>query len=244
MLAGAYPVKRARTSAQRTMRLIARELARTFELTLGCASLDRLIEQVVDQIENDELGVFRPDDEDAFLEEVDESGALLVWARADLKISIREWLSVGCQLFRFKGLGEPPTDPPNKIAPACYKNNAHTALFPPYGEYQPLGPAAFLGEIILCRELEGDPARANFIVAHELTHVFDAMRFVVPAFMDWDTYRDKALQGGTACEDLQYLWDAASRIVDDYGTLNELEAVRLYWPTQAEIWFRAFRQDT
>ena len=69
-------------------------------------------------------------------------------SRATVPISLKEWLSVGCQCIRqayhydFK--------PNRKQAVAMYENNAHMVLFPSCGgEYKPEGPGAFLGEIIV-----------------------------------------------------------------------------------------------
>ena len=51
-------------------------------------------QEVVDGIEHDTLKVFRPDDELALEEVLDEDGVGLLDARTSLSVSIREWLPV------------------------------------------------------------------------------------------------------------------------------------------------------
>jgi hypothetical protein len=71
---------------------------------------------------------------------------------------------------------------------------------------QPPGPAAFTGEVVLTTgatdllEAEDGTGSGKFcwVVAHELVHVIEAMRVIVPAFMDWETYWSVALQNGVA----------------------------------------------
>ena len=81
------------------------------------------------------------------------------------------------------------------------------------------------------------------IIAHELVHVFDMMRFVVPAFMDWRSFWTHVLEEGSACDILQSRFNCISSFVDCYGEESELAMIEEDWPSQAKIWFDAFRQN-
>src|SRR5688500_9884534 len=98
--------------------------------------------------------------------------------------------------------------------------NAHESIFPVDG-LCPFGPAAFTGEIVLTERAfpkDNSPEEIDafaFVVAHELVHVFDAMRFVVPAIMDWKQCWNKMLQGGCRCEAARHALNDKTVFLDD-----------------------------
>lgn len=111
----------------------------------------------------------------------------------------------------------------------------------------PPGPTAFYGEIVLRSEkfhfneqTASITDKLSFTIAHELTHVFDMLRILVPAIRDWPTFWEEALQEGTSCDNARLLHQYDSRFVDNYGSENELAMIAQYWPTRAEKWFKAF----
>ena len=231
------------------MNLETKTLERTFRLDLAPnPQLLLLVPQVIERIENDELGVYRPDDEDAF-EIVIDNGTIRVHERATLNVSIREWLCVACQIIRFDSCEEEDSPRDSSGTLAWYQNNAMQVLIPPNTEHRPQGPAALTGEIVLtnsiqqwfCSPTDQDVGRFCFVLAHELVHVFEAMRVIVPAVMDWETFWEKALQRGTVCEAACEVGLLHLAALDDYGNENELLMIERYWPSLAQNWHDAFR---
>ena len=76
-------------------------------------------------------------------------------------------------------------------------------------------------------------------VAHELIHVFDAMRFVVPAFQNWDQFWKIALREGSFCDVAIGLLEDKRRFLDNYGSDHEKEMIAHFWPSKVEEWFAA-----
>lgn len=109
----------------------------------------------------------------------------------------------------------------------------------------PVGPSAFVGKIILNKQCPHMNSEYSFkcIVAHELTHCFDTMRFLVPAVMNWRICWQHILKNGTASDVAQSMFHDTSLFVDDYGGQNELAMLRHYWPSNAKKWFNALRAD-
>jgi len=109
------------------------------------------------------------------------------------------------------------------------------------------GPAAFFGWIVvLTKALPKDNSlrsREAFqgTIAHELVHVFDMMRVVVPGVMDWRTFRRKALCDGCHDDMAASQFCENARFIDDYGGKLEKAQLKHYWPSRAERWFRAMR---
>src|SRR6266404_1125812 len=142
---------------------------RTFGLTIEVPIFYRLVEHVISSIENDTLYVFRPDDEDALSDTYDQDGIMHVNKRADVPISIREWLCVGCQAILY-GCEEKSSDKHL----AFYRCNGSETIFPYDGRSKAIGPSAFIGEIHLLEgslpEPDSSEARDRFcfVVAHEL----------------------------------------------------------------------------
>jgi len=214
-----------------------KQIPRVFKLVMDVPLYSGLVEEVLDTIENDTLRVFRPDDQQALHQETNVAGEILVNKRATLPVSIREWLPVGCQLITRYGSPEPHTL-------AYYQHNGPETIFPVTGE-EPPGPAAFCGRICLLdavfldEETENANDALRFVVAHELVHVFDAMRFVVPAVMDWPSFWGNVLNQGTQCNLLHSCLEHKSLFLDSYATENELAMVKEIWPSRADKWFVA-----
>jgi hypothetical protein len=209
---------------------------RQFKLTIEVPHYFPLVEEVLDSIEQDTLYVFQPDDESAFACAVDEDNIEVLNKRATLPVSIREWLCVGCQLIEMKCC-------PHEDVLATYNSNLFESILA--YEDTPLGPACFWGKIGLCKgriwkdydDVEHDAFR--FTVAHELIHVFDTLRLIVPAFMDWKTFWRKALHDGESCDLAWNMFNATAGFVDRYETELEKASVAEYWPSKVEEWFRA-----
>ena len=222
-----------------------KRVSRTFKLEIAVPLYYGLVQEVLDCIENDRLLVFRPDDEHALDGECNNAGDLLLNNRATIPISIREWLCVGCQLI--DGSEGSFTRKGENDALAYYQYNSAESIFPD-NLGTPPGPAAFIGKIHLSQNamppLENEDSeqgfnRFKFIVAHELVHVFDMMRLVVPAFMNWKAFWTKVLGEGCKCGKAQSNFNENSIFIDDYGCRNEFEQVKQYWPSHAEKWFKA-----
>ena len=233
-----------------TRQLESKTITRKFNLenSLLYPNLKRWADEVIDSIEKDKLLVFDPKDEDALRSQSDENGAELILSGAKMPISIKEWLCVGCQCIRYKDRRGDGKAAPNEGA--CYQHNGAKVLWPEHPEWEPEGPAAFVGEILISPQTQdkmtsGDDIstenKFKWIVAHELVHVFDIMRFVVPAFMDWRNFWERLLDEGCSCDILQSRFHAITIFVDCYGEENELAMIEEYWPSQAKIWFDAIR---
>jgi hypothetical protein len=222
-----------------------RRLTRTFKLEIQASKFSPDVRHVLDALENDTLMVFRPDDASAFVPCFADDGALLVNHRATLPVSIREWLPLGCQWI---GLADDiPTGKSGSLA--WYETNWVKVICPIH-DRTPLGPSALIGDIYLtdqCLPKDDSPDHLDafhFVVAHELVHVFDPLRFVVPAAMNWRQFSEFALgnpsgSGNLECEDAIMRYQEISRFVDDYGRNNERAMVTDYWPSFADRWFAA-----
>lgn len=222
---------------------------RIFQTNIDVDSYRDCVQAVIDRIENDTINVYRPDDEEALCPVMDDDGATRVDARALTPVSIREWLPVVCQFIRWNGPLDEQSSRSGKRGGvvAWYQSNALSVLWPP-GDAAPAGPGALIAGIVLIPERCVDYADADApcdrlmcVVAHELVHAFNAMRWVVPAFMDWDSFYSKVLQEGALCDTLAICGGWRSLFVDDYGSDTELAEIQTYWPSQAERWFTAFR---
>ncbi len=205
-----------------------------------CSGPHRWVNEVIESIEKDELLVFDATDENALRPEFDGQGVQLLHKHATLPISIKEWLAVGCQSIGWLKADD------NKDLLGCYKNNFYEVICCP-GKCQPVeGPAAFTGEIQIRSkpELIENENKFKCVVAHEFVHVFDYMRFLVPAFMNWASFWGNVLDEGCCAEDLAINSQDTTFFIDDYGCKNELSGMEVYWPSQAEKWFNALRQET
>lgn len=228
-------------------------LSRRFKLQIAChhPAAPIWVEQVINEIENDTLCVFDPTDESALDEVTNENGEILLLAKAKFPVSIKEWLPVGCQCIRWAHEYD-YTEEDKKYEKifGWYYNNAYQVLWPADCEYDPQGPSVFLGEIVLAeavkQRLWGDCSGQTenwfkFIIAHELVHVFDAMRFIVPAVMNWRKFYRDVLHDGSRNDILFSKLKFTSCFVDSYGQENERAMVEQYWPSQVDKWFKANR---
>jgi len=209
----------------------------------------RFAQEVIEGIENDTVSVFRPDDDHALDEVYDAEGAILLDARASLPVSLREWLPVVCQFIRWEsecdrqiGRGG------DEKAVAYYRSNAAEVLWPEEG-FDAAGPGALIAGIVLRRDRCIDDGakdeaaqcdRLRFVLAHELVHAIHAMRFVVPAFMDWRAFRREVLHDGGRCDLVGSNHKFRSGFLDRYGTELELAEVLEFWPSQGKRWFEAW----
>jgi len=214
--------------------------------------LEALVFDVLDQIELDQIPVFRPDDADAFVQgrgveyETDDGveGEMLIGQSADATASIREWLCVACQYIDFADEAEES----DEQTLAIYRHNLSQVVLPLHGEgVMPEGPHAFVGGITLfgstlrfARPNGQDAFR--FIVAHELTHAFHALQILVPAMRDWETFWRIALDEGCRNEAASQLYDFHAAALDEYRQENELLSVQQFWPSKASQWFDALKR--
>ncbi len=221
---------------------------RQFETFIDLSIYTHCAEEVIDGIENDTVNVFRPDDEHALDNVQDTDGAILLNARATLPVSVREWLPVVCQFIRWECACDVASCGRNKLdnAIAYYRSNAKEVLWPEWG-WEAAGPGALVAGIVLKHEkLIGviddttrEQCRLKFVLAHELVHAIHAMRFVVPAFMDWRTFWRDVLHEGGCCDLVANNSDCRTSFLDDYGSENELAEVLQFWPSQGKEWFEA-----
>jgi hypothetical protein len=225
---------------------------RRFQTAIDLNLYTRLAQEVIDGIENDTINVLRPDNEDALVEVYDTDGAILLDARATLPVSVREWLPVVCQFIRWESecdlaaIGRDRHDQ----AVAYYRSNAYEVLWPFWGAGA-AGPGALVAGIVLRREhcvssgiqcTAAECDRLRFVLAHELVHAFHAMRFAVPAFMNWRLFRREVLGEGTRCDILGSNHEDRSGFLDSYGTELELAEVLQFWPSQGKRWFETWQE--
>jgi len=232
------------------MKLKTKTKTRRFELKLCLPFPTYICEQyakeVIESIEQDELLVFDPKDETALKEVTNKKGEILILDKAKMPVSIKEWLPVGCQYIRYANSS---VDELKEGRLAFYKTNAHQVLWPVYAEHKPEGPAALMGEIIISGpDTDFDDMtlyRDKFkcLIAHELVHVFEYMRFIVPAFMDWRNFWHIVVNDGSSADLLVSNLDMTNSPIDRYGTQLELACLQDYWPSQAQNWFDAFNRD-
>lgn len=170
----------------------------------GNNKLEQYAQEVIECIEKDVFAVARPDNKDLLLAwyEWHENCVAYIYGKnlpfepdklrsMTVDVSLREWLPVGCQGIRW--------DSDAELTYTCYENNADDVLWRKVGKTgSKLSPLAFVGEIRIGRELRQDVSEYDtppyndyfkLIIAHELARVFDYMRFIVPAFMDWPAFR-------------------------------------------------------
>ena len=225
------------------MKIKSKILRRKFSLRIELPPPhDKWAHDVVDSIERDELMVIDPADEGAFRLSEGE----ILGERAKIPISISEWLCVGCQVIRLHEESDSGMEG-NVLGHSA--NNLPAVLWGS-SMAMPAGPAAYFGEIVIrnpssVKEDQSkfftSPDAFRFLIAHELVHVFDAMRVLVPACMDWEAFWMNASHEGFMREEIleQYTWNAMS--LDQYGDAGELNAVQQFWPSHAEKWFLAMR---
>ena len=213
------------------MKLESKTIERNYEFVncLNYPYAERWANDVIDSMENDELLVFDFADEKALDMVEDSDGAINPFVRATIPVKINEWLAIGCQYLRWQN-HVIDYDLDRKDAMAYYYSNAVKVLCPPHAEFDPQGPSAFLGEIILLDNVydmvwqnhNNTEKKFKFIIAHELVHVFDNMRFLVPAFMNWASFYEHVLNDGGRNDILLNLIKNISGFLDNYGEKTEL----------------------
>lgn len=229
-----------------------RKFERQFELK-NCldGKCKQWADEVIKGIENQELMVFDTKDEIRFCDvyrygEIDK----FIKENAKEKINIIEYLPLACQCIRFI---DEDTDielkkDKEKYFASYWSNTKRTIL--PTPPVEPLGPSAFIGEIILHDTIESglspytNVSEAPFkgIMAHELIHAFDEMRLIVPAFRDWKNFWEKTLKKGSQCQHARQLMTRMKNNIDCYGSNKELKELKKYWSSQAEGWFNTLQK--
>jgi hypothetical protein len=224
-----------------------KQLTRTMALKIELPLYYWVVEEVLDSLENDTLLVFNPDDERAFECAFNKKEEYLVNHRATLPVKIREWLPVGCQsIVDLCAANFQAEKNPHLLG--VYRNNAHQCLYPITGDTPP-GPAALHCEVLLNlpswlrRETKQGIDAFKLVIAHELVHAFDLMRFAVPAAMDWDEFWRKPLGEGCKCDLAHEQLEMTSLFIDDYDSMNELIQVQQFWPSAAPRWFKAYQKE-
>ena len=231
------------------MEFASQEVIRTFKFDAdGLGPAKSNVEKILNSIEKDTITVYNPDDEGAFQPVWNDEGNVLFHERATLKVSIADWLCAACQRMRLDNESDVNREGRTDRTLAWYENDSRKTLFNVNSVLQPPGPAAFTGEVVLTKEAtdllqtEDGTGSGKFcwVVAHELVHVIEAMRVIVPAFIDWETYWSVALQNGAAGHLAAEIATHDGLLLDDYGSENELAMVKEYWPSYADTWFSAY----
>ncbi len=218
------------------------------EVCLPCLwPLDSYAWNVINDIEHRTIQVIDPNDRDAHECLLDSDGAYLVDSDAKLTVPLEDWLAVGCQRIRWERPGE---DMPDDVV-GTYSSNVDITFGTPYDESKPLGPSVFVGEIILPTKIqrafnsyfeEALPKNLvnafQFILAHELVHVFDILKYLAAAFMNWRAFRRNILGEGGSTDLVYSRMSDKTMFIDNYGQQNELDRIRRCWPSRAEDWFQ------
>jgi len=230
-----------------------RRRTRTYRLIVRVPPLDAHAWDVIHSIEQRTIQVADPHNRSALDDTFDASGAFLIDSDATLAVPLDDWLAVGCQRIRWAR----PEDKLPKGACGVYRLNSTEVFGLPHAETPPHGPGAAVCEIILPQEIQGawfacqaeqDPQAVTrferafqLVVAHELVHAFQQLRYLVPAFMDWPSFWRNVLDEGCRVDCLLSRVQGSSTFLDDYGGPNELAMIQTWWPSRAEIWFEARR---
>ena len=227
----------------------SRRRQRAFKLLIRLPPLEEYAWDVVNSIEQTTIKVVDPYDRNAFDDITDATGAFLVDSDAKLTVDLEEWLAIGCQRIRWE---HPAEDEVPKRAMGMFISNMHLALGGPDHDCEPLGPSIFVGEIVLRRQMQRAYLACNtpteqsefvqifqFIVAHELVHVFDKLKYLVPAFLDWRAFSENILRQGSSADLVYSRLNNMTSFIDSYGEEGELESIRNWWPSRAEHWFKS-----
>jgi hypothetical protein len=221
-----------------------------FKICLKCPDEDyqQWAEDVINLINNRTLKVFDPCDETLF-RDVACCNYDTVIEKAKDEIKISDYLPLACQCIRWIDICYDKELLPNNYTKlASYWSNINRSLFPKYPAH-PLGPSAFIGEIVLYEKLRDEIRTRNaesenrfkYVIAHELVHVFNEMRIIVPAFRNWDNFWERPLQNGNCCQKARDMKNRLNNYIDSYGTDVELSELKKYWPVSAETWFNSMR---
>jgi hypothetical protein len=66
------------------------------------------------------------------------------------------------------------------------------------------------------------------------------MRVIIPAFLDWKNFWEKALQKGSFCPNAIQIINRLDVKIDDPN--KELSELKKYWPSNAEKWFNPYQE--
>ena len=239
-------------------------LRREFKLVVAESCYRNLVLDVLNSIENDVIHVFSPEDENAFLQNSEAASASVVqeaaastgagasqnrvWGtvildrRANIPVSIREWLPVACQW-----IGLCPFKDEQADSYGFYRSNTSGVILPIDAEVPPLGPVGFNGYIALnsakCVTLakeRGEDA-VRLVIAHELVHAIDMLRILVPAVQDWEAFWTRVLGQGTPSYSVADFFETPSEILDQYGTVDEYLRILAFWcKERTDAWWTAF----
>ncbi len=231
---------------------IPRYRKRTYSLNVHLPPLDDYAWDVVRSIEQPQIRVVDPVNGHALDCVTDTHGAILLDSDETMTVPLAQWLVVGCQSIRWRVWGDGPLD---KGVVGTYKSNYSSIFGPCCAETRPPGPAIFTGEIVLpssikrawlaCKEdrkkAAGIANAVQLILAHELVHAFDLLKYLVPALLNWPGFWRNVLQEGCLNDELYTRIDDRSSFIDDYSGPNELAQIRYWWPSRADTWFGARR---
>jgi len=199
------------------------------------------VNEIIDNIENNKVGIIDPKDDKALLSRRDKKGILNLWARTKCRVKINNWLAIACQSICWDD-----TLKKNNGYWAIYSHNAPKVFGETHLVEPPQGPSAFVGEINIqpLDEYQNPQSedKFKFILAHELVHVFDMMQYLVPAAMNWPAFWKHVLNCGTRLDLLYDRLQNLALFLDVYGDNHELESIKYYWPSQADKWFNAVRR--
>lgn len=237
---------------------------REFKLVVPYSWFGKLVSDVLNTIENDVIHVFSPEDVSAFLSDEEAAPAtvaqeaaastgaggcetrgsdpVFLGRRANIPVSIREWLPVACQWIGCINLTDKHADDYG-----IYSSNAFDVIFAPAGPVPILGPAGLRGYIALnarkCPQLakeKGEDA-VRLVIAHELVHAIDMLPLLVPAVQDWETFWKKALDQGDRSSAAVFLNKTSDLILDQYETYSEYQKILAFWGKErTDAWWTAF----
>jgi hypothetical protein len=231
---------------------LPRHRKRSYRFEINLPPFDDDAWDVVHSIEQTEIRVVEPGNWNALGEVHDKDGAILVDSDATMVVPLQEWLAVGCQRVRWSE--EEGDDSFDEGVCGLYRANWPAVFGPPYAEALPHGPSVFMGEIVLPRNIQrawlrysedkrkstGIVSAVQLIIAHELVHVFDGLKYLVPAFLNWPAFWRNVLGQGSANDLLYSRMSCRTCFIDDYGNPNELAMLSNWWSSQrAEAWFEA-----
>lgn len=197
------------------------------------------VREVIRDIVPETVCVFRPDEEPLH------EGVDLPSFEPRLEVNIGKWLPDSCQAIRRRN----PWERMEASHLAEYATNGGRVLWPLKASQMPDGPGAFQSSVIVSEEFLSKAKRdskgelcVKGVIAHELVHALHAMRYIVPAFLDWRTFWEVFLRRGAKCTPLHACWRRSGRDLDECRSDGELTELRRYWPSKAEAWVAALRE--
>jgi len=214
---------------------------RVFSLDVNLDPLNEYAWDVIRSIERPKIDVINPGDEHEWDSGMSEYGSI--------SVPLMDWLAVGCQRIRWVALDEEQLG--DRVC-GVYSHNAYTVFGYSDEELGRHGPAVYVGEILLPKKILnawhycGDSVSCTefiqafqLIIAHELVHVFNMIKYLVPAVKDWQTFCEGVLGDDSATESFYRGMKIENTTVDDYGQEGELESIRAWWPSRADEWWKA-----